>query len=113
MLHYLEIVCKDVDAHCALLEKSHKITFGPENPELGQARVAELKSGSLIGVRKPLADHETPITRNYLRVDDIEMAVADAKATGATIAYPPTSQGSTGTWAIYILDGIQHGLWSE
>ena len=36
-----------------------------------------------------------------------------AEAVGAVIAYPPTKQGETGTWAIYILDGMQYGLWQR
>ena len=113
MLHYLEIVCKDVDAQCAALERLHGLSFGPEVPDLGQARVAEAPDGSLVGVRRPLAEHEQPIVRTYLAVNDIEKAVKAAEKAGATIAYPPTKQGDTGTWAIYILGGIQHGLWER
>ena len=29
------------------------------------------------------------------------------------IAYPPTQQGDTGTWAIYILGDVQFGLWQR
>ena len=36
-----------------------------------------------------------------------------AEAAGAVIAYPPTRQGDTGTWAIYILGGVQVGLWQS
>ena len=112
MLHYLEIVCENVEAHCALLEQTHSFTFGNQNPDLGQARVTEAPDGSLIGIRKPLAEHETPTVRSYLKVDDMEKAIKNAENAGATIAYPPTQQGNTGTWAIYILGGIQYGLWS-
>lgn len=112
-IHYLEIVCNDVDAQCEALEQVHGMSFGPEVADLGRARVAEAPGGSLIGVRAPLAEHEEPIIRTYLEVDDIAKAVEDAKAAGATIAYPPTKQGDTGTWAIYILGGIQYGLWQR
>ncbi|GJM43185.1 MAG: hypothetical protein DHS20C21_00270 [Gemmatimonadota bacterium] len=112
-VHYLEIVCADVVAQCAALERVHGLSFGSSVPDLGQARVAEALDGSWIGVRAPLAEHEQPIIRSYLEVDDIAKAVADAEEAGAVVAYPPTRQGDTGTWAIYILGGVQIGLWQE
>jgi len=112
-VHYLEIVCTDVAAQCAVLERVHGLSFGPEVADLGNARVAEASDGSLIGVRAPLADHEQPIVRTYLAVDDIAKAVKDAEAAGAVIAYPPTQQGDTGTWAIYFFNDIQIGLWQS
>lgn len=112
-VHYIEIVCSDVSAHCATLEQVHGLSFGPEVADLGNARVAEAGDGTLIGVRAPLAEHEQPITRTYLAVDDVAKAIAAAEAGGATIAYPPTQQGETGIWAIYIRDDIQYGLWQR
>ena len=110
-VHYLEVVCEDVEAHCANLARVHGLAFGEPVAELGGARVAEAGDGSLVGVRAPLAAHEQPIVRTYLAVEDIERAAEDAAAAGGVIAYPPTQQGSTGTWAIYLLGGVQHGLW--
>jgi len=112
-VHYLEIVCGDVAAQCAVFEQVHGLSFGPEVADLGNARVAEAPDGSLIGVRAPLAQHEQPIVRTYLEVDDIEKAVREAESAGAMIAYPPTQQGETGTWAIYILGDVQMGLWQR
>jgi len=112
-VHYLEIVAKDVDAHCEALERMHGLSFGPPVADLVQARVAEAADGSLIGVRAPLAEHEQPIIRTYLEVDDISKAIADAEDAGAVIAYPPTKQGDTGTWAIYFLGDLQFGLWQR
>jgi len=112
-VHYLEIVCADVAAQCAALERVHGLSFGPSVPDLGNARVAKAPDGSWVGVRAPLAAHEQPIIRTYLEVDDIAKAVADAEAAGAVIAYPPTQQGDTGTWAIYILGELQIGLWQR
>jgi len=112
-LHYLEIVCHDVAAQCAILERLHGVTFGPAVAEFGQARVARRPDGSMIGVRAPLAEHEQPIVRTYLEVADIEAAVKEAKAAGAVIAYGPVEQGDTGTWAIYILGDLQIGLWQR
>ncbi len=111
--HYVEIVSKTVDRQCKALEQVHGVSFGPEVEDLGRAQVAKTASGVWIGVRAPLAEHEQPIVRIYFAVDDIAEAVKAAKAAGAVIAYPPTKQGETGTWAIYILDGIQYGLWQR
>jgi len=110
-IHYLEIVCRDVAAQCAALERVHGLSFGPAVADLGQARVAEAADGSLIGVRAPLAEHEQPVIRTYLEVEDIARAVEEAEAAGAEIAYPPTCRGDTGTWAIYFLGDVQIGLW--
>lgn len=112
-IHYLEIVCRDVEAQCAVLERVHGLTFGPPVAELGQARVAKAADGGLIGVRAPLAEHEHPIVRTYLEVNDIAKAVSEAEAAGGVVAYPPTKQGETGTWAIYFVGDIQLGLWER
>jgi len=110
-VHYLEIVTRDVDGQISLMEQAHGLSFGAEVSDLGQARVAEAPDGSLVGVRAPLAEHEEPIVRTYLKVDDIHRAIEEVEAAGAVIAYPPTQQGETGTWAIYLLAGVQIGLW--
>ena len=112
-VRYLEIVCRDVAAQCAALERVHGVSFGPARPELGTARVAEAPDGTWIGVRAPLADHEQPIVRTYLAVDDIEKALKEAVAAGGVLAYPPTQHGDLGTYAIYILNDIQMGLWQR
>lgn len=96
-IHYMEIVCRDVAAQCAALERVHGLSFGPPVADLGGARVANAAGGSLIGVRAPLAEHEQPIIRTYLEVDDIAKAVKEAEAAGGVVAYPPTKQGDTGT----------------
>ena len=111
--HYVEIVSESVDDQCRSMERVHGMTFGPEVQDLGRAKVAETATGALIGVRAPLAEHEQPIVRIYFAVDDMAKAIKAAESAGAVIAYPPTKQGETGTWAIYILDGIQHGLWQQ
>jgi uncharacterized protein len=112
-IHYMEIVCRDVAAQCAALGRVHGLSFGPAVADLGQARVAEAPDGSRIGVRAPLAEHEQPIVRTYLEVQDIARAVKEAEAAGGVIAYPPTRQGDTGTWAIYFLGDVQIGLWQR
>ena len=112
-IHFVEIVCRDVAAQCAALEKVHGLSFGSAVADLGQARVAEASDGSLVGVRAPLADHDQPIVRTYLEVEDITKAVEAAEAAGAVIAYPPTQHGEYGTFAIYFQGDIQLGLWQR
>ncbi|HQU27770.1 MAG TPA: hypothetical protein PKZ24_01380 [Nitrospirales bacterium] len=111
--HYVEIVSNNVERQCKVLEEVHGLSFGPKVQDLGNAKVAKTADGSLIGVRAPLAETEQPIVRVYFAVTDITEAVKTAETAGAEIAYPPTKQGETGTWAIYILDEIQYGLWQR
>ncbi len=112
-VHYLEIVSNDVDTLTGLYRRMHGISFGPPDPDLGQARVATQADGGLVGIRKPLAAHEQAIMRTYLAVEDIERAVKEAEDCGATIAYPPTRQGNQGTFAIVIQGEVEHGLWQR
>lgn len=110
-IHYLEIVSNDVDALCGLYERLHGLSFGPPDPDLGQARVATKPDGTLVGIRKPLAAHEAPIMRTYVAVEDLQEAVKKAESQGAIVAYPPTRQGRRGSFAIVIQGDVQHGLW--
>src|SRR5262245_2942214 len=112
-VHYLEIVSDDVDTLTALYQRMHGVSFGPPDPNLGQAHVATRGDGTLVGIRKPLAAHEQPIVRTYIAVEDIQQAVKKAEDSGATIAYPPTRQGHRGTFAIVIQGDVQHGLWQR
>ncbi len=110
-VHYFEIVSNDVDTLTGLYQRLHGLSFGPPDPDLGQARVATQADRTLVGIRKPLAAHERPITRTYLAVENIQQAVKAAEEAGATIAYPPTRQGNQGTFAIVIHGDVEHGLW--
>ena len=112
-LHYLEIVSCDVDALIKLYQRVYGLSFGPPDRDLGQARVATQADGALVGIRKPLAAHEQPIMRTYLAVEDIQQAMKSAEESGATIAYPPTQQGSQGSFAIVVLGDVEHGLWQR
>jgi uncharacterized protein len=112
-VHYLEIVSNDADALATLYQHMHGLSFGPPDPDLGQARVATGAGGTLVGIRKPLAAHEQPIVRTYLAVEDIQQAVKSAEDSGAAVAYPPTRQGTRGTFAIVIQGDVQHGLWQR
>jgi predicted enzyme related to lactoylglutathione lyase len=112
-LHYLEIVTDDIEALVEHYQRLHGLSFGAPDADLGQARVASRTDGTLVGIRKPLSPHEQPIVRTYLEVADIRRAVKDAEARGALAAYPPTAQGSRGTFAILLHGGVQHGLWQR
>jgi predicted enzyme related to lactoylglutathione lyase len=111
VIHYLEIVTPEVDATCDALETLRGVSFGEPIPEFGHARTAPLNSGGRIGVRAPMRETEEPVVRPYLLVEDIGAAVDAAQAAGAGIAMPPTEIPGQGKFAIYILGGIQHGLW--
>jgi len=112
-VHYLEIVSDDVDMLVGLYQHAHGLSFGPPDPDLGQARVATQSDGTVVGIRKPLAAHEQSIMRTYLEVEDIQQATKKAEESGATIAYPPTQLGDDGTFAIVIQGDVEHGLWQR
>jgi hypothetical protein len=112
-VHYLEIVTTDVDAHVGLYARMHALTFGPPDPELGQARVATHADGTRVGIRAPLGAHERPIVRSYVAVEDIQRAADAAAAHGALVAFAPTTLGAHGTFAIVIQGGLEHGLWQR
>ncbi len=110
-VHYLEIVTPEARAVADLYAKAHGLRFAPEAPELGNALVATLSDGSLCGVRAPLHDQERPVVRPYRRVADLAAAVKRVAALGATVALDPTEIPGRGTIAIYLLGGIEHGVW--
>ncbi len=110
-VQYLEIVTPSVGTTCELLAEAHGVEFGEPIAEFGNARTAELAGGGRIGVRAPMRETEEPVVRPYVLVDDIEAAVKAAKQAGAEVAIPPMEIPGQGTFSIYILGGIEHGLW--
>ena len=110
-VQYLEIVTPSVNDTCDALAKMHGVVFGEPVAELGNARTANLADGGRIGVRGAMHAAETPVTRPYALVDDIEAAIETAKTAGAEVAVPPMKIPGQGTIAIYVLGGIEHGLW--
>ncbi|MGJ8636154.1 MAG: VOC family protein [Phycisphaerales bacterium] len=112
-VQYLEIVTSKVDETCASLTEAHGVVFGEPIMELGNARTADLADGGRVGVRAPMRETEAPVVRPYLLVDDIEAAVEAAKKAGAEVAIPPMEIPGQGTFSIYILGGIEHGLWEN
>ena|SRR5688572_4175677 len=110
-VHYLEIVTASVDETCNALAKAHGVTFGEPIAELGNARTAKLKDGGRMGVRAPMRPTEAPVVRPYVLVDDIEAALKAAESAGAKAAMRATKIPGQGEFAIYVLGGIDHGLW--
>ena len=110
-IHYLEIVTPSVNETCEKLELAHGVTFGDPVPQFGNARTAKLQGGGRIGVRAPLRETEVPVVRPYVLVDDIHAAVQAAEDKGAQVAIPPLEIPGQGTFAVYLLGGIEHGLW--
>lgn len=110
-VYYLEIVSSDVDGACAALSAIHGVSFSAPEAMLGNARLADLSDGGKIGVRAPMAEHDTPIARPYMKVDDIEASIQKLEAAGATFAMKATEIPGHGTFAIYILGDVQFGLW--
>jgi predicted enzyme related to lactoylglutathione lyase len=111
LVQYLEVVTPDVDATCTALEKVYGVSFGKPAAELGHARTAGLRGGGLIGVRAPMRGTEQPVVRPYALVENIAAAVEAAEAAGAELVLPPTEIPGRGKCAIYILGGIEYGLW--
>jgi len=110
-IHYLEIVANDVDAVCSAYAAANGVQFGEPDAGLGNARTAALPGGGLVGVRAPMHETEEPVVRPYWLVDDIEAAVAATVKHGGEVAHPPMEIPGHGTFAIYVLGGVHHGLW--
>lgn len=110
-VHYLEMVTKDVDATCELYSETNGVTFGEADPSLGGARTASMKQGGTLGIRAPMHDGESPVTRAYVLVEDIEVAVAAAAKSGAEIAVPPMEIPGHGKCAVYFQGGVEAGFW--
>ncbi|MEN1705453.1 MAG: hydroxylase [Planctomycetota bacterium] len=110
-MQYLEIVTPLVNDTCDALGEAHGAVFSEPVVALGNARTADLADGGRLGVRAPMRATEAPVVRPYVLVDDIEAAIEAAKAAGATVAMRPTEIPGEGTVSIYILGGIERGLW--
>lgn len=110
-IHYLEIVCANPAAQSAALEKILGFQFRGPIAELGDAYVAENADGGRIGVRASMHETEEPVVRPYFLSDDLERDLKHLEALGAQIAHPPMEIPGRGAFAIYILNGVQFGLW--
>ena len=112
-VYYLEIVTPEVNAVCAAYAAAHGVEFGDPDEGLGGARTAPMSGGGMVGVRRPMRQGEEPLVRPYWLVDDIQAAVESVLEAGGEIAHPPMEIPGHGTFAIYLLGGIEHGLWQR
>ncbi|EDM78968.1 hypothetical protein PPSIR1_06988 [Plesiocystis pacifica SIR-1] len=110
-VHYLEIITDDPEGTADFYARAYGWSFAPPDAALGGARVGTLADGSLCGVRAPMHDQERLLVRPYLRVDDIDAAVAKAVALGARLAVEPMPLPGHGRIAIFFLGEIEQGLW--
>jgi len=110
-IHYLEVVTPDPKALRDFYSDACGWQFSEATPELGNAYFALMPGGSLWGIRGPLRESETPVVRTYLRVIDIRSAIKKAGELGAKIALEPTELPGRGIIAIYIIGGIEQGIW--
>lgn len=111
-VHYIEYVVKDPEKLVRAFENQHGWRFA-QAPELAGSWVADLPGGGLCGIRGPMNEDEERglVVRTYMRVADLDRAVATARDNGATIALPSMDVGKYGTIAIYVIEGVQQGLW--
>ena len=110
-VHYLEIVTADVEGTCEKYSAATGVAFGEADPGLGGARTAPMADGGMMGIRAPMHDGEQAVTRAYLKVDDIAVAVDAVEKAGGMIAVPPMDIPNQGKCAIFMMDGIEAGLW--
>ncbi len=110
-VQYLEIVSPDAEAICASYQQMLGLEFGEPNAGFGNARIADLPTGGMLGVRAPLREDEGPVVRPYYLVEDIDASVAKAAEAGAEIAMPPMEMPGHGKFAVFIHGGIEQGFW--
>lgn len=110
-VYYFEVVTSDVAAVRKNFEATYDWTFRETGAELGHSLLAELPDGGRCGIRAPMREDETPIVRTYIAVDDVARAAAKAEAAGGVIALPPMKIPGHGNIAIYLLGGIEQGIW--
>ena len=112
-IQYLEVVTDDVDAVCQVYSSIHQAAFGEAQARLGHARVAPLPNGGLLAVRAPLHESEATTVRPYWLVEDIQASLDAAVNAGAVVLHPPLEIPGVGTFAIYQLGQVHHGLWCK
>jgi predicted enzyme related to lactoylglutathione lyase len=78
---------------------------------LGNARVADLDAGGLMGVRAPMHESERPVVRLYFLVANLEAAIKEAAAAGGELAHPAMELPDLGSFAIFLEGGGHFGLW--
>ncbi len=112
-VEYLEVVTPNVAETCAAYTKLYDICFSEAIEELGNAFVAALANGGRISIRAPMHESEQPVVRPYMLVDNLDKAVTELVSAGAEIIHPATHIPNQGHFAIYLLAGLQFGLWQK
>ncbi len=110
-VHYLEIVSLQPDSQRDAIQHLSGITFSDPVGELGNAVCTTLPDGSQLGIRAPMHEKEEPVVRPYFLCEDIESKVEHLSNLGAEIMHPPMDIPGHGKFAVYILGGVQQGLW--
>ncbi|GEA12936.1 hydroxylase [Alteromonas sp. KUL49] len=110
-IHYLEIVTPEAEQVCASYSDALMCEFSAPEPALGNARIAKLNSGGMLGIRLPMHDAEDPVSRPYYLVEDIEKAVTVASQSGAEVIVPPMDIPGFGKCSIVTYGNIQSGFW--
>lgn len=110
-VHYVEMVSPDPERTRDFLQQAYGWRFVAAGDDLGGAYVAVLPNGTRCAVRAPLRDDEMPLTRTYVRVENVEKAAKRAEELGAKVALPPVPLGDHGKIAIYFVGGVEHGVW--
>ena len=112
-IYYLEIVSNDVDREMKMLTAAQGVTFGEPVAELGGARIADAPGGGMIAVRAPMHGGEKPVARPYFLTESLDARVEALRELGAEIAVASMPIPGQGTIAIYMVDGIEYGLWQN
>ena len=110
-IHYLEIVCPNPKETAESLGIVHGAEFAGPVGHFGNAYIMTRQDGSRIGVRAPMHESETPVTRPYILCSNVKAAVEALEARGVIIMHPPLEIPGEGTFAIYMENDIQYGLW--
>ena len=110
-IHYLEIITNDVDRDIKIFEITHGLRFGDPDAVLGGAQLAKTPDGGSIAIRAPMHDGEKPVARPYFLTKTLDDTFAALREIGAEIAIASMKIEGHGTIAIYIVDGVEYGLW--
>ncbi len=108
---YIEVVSADVAMTRRYYEESHGWVFADADPVLGGAVIATLPNGARAAIRASMSEEEKPLTRTYVRVPDLDAAVARLGPLGSDVLLPEMVLPGHGRIAIHRVGGVEHGIW--
>lgn len=111
-LTHFEVITTDVEGTKSFYAKAFGWKFQTFGPEMGNYVMGNLPNGTTCGIRVPDAG-EKPGILNYVLVKDINAAVKDAKALGATIVAEPSEIPGMGWMAVYLVGGVPNAIWQS